>query len=105
MKWFHHECAARYDSKLQTLGSLFGAEGIGIYWGLLEEIGQHSDTFYLKVIGIEKKLIKIFQKSCRIPKNLSKMILRFHLRPHKHPITSSKNNFQKSLCSTKTCAL
>jgi len=48
MKWFHHECAARYDPKLQILGSQYGSEGIGIYWGLLEEIGQHSDTFNLK---------------------------------------------------------
>ena len=52
MKWFHHECAAKHDPKLQTLGDEFGAEGLGIYWGLLEEIGQHSDTFHLKVTGI-----------------------------------------------------
>ncbi len=51
MKWFHHECAAKHDPKLQTLGDEFGAEGLGIYWGLLEEIGQHSDTFHLKVLG------------------------------------------------------
>lgn len=52
MKWFHHECLARYDSKLQILGSTHGAEGIGIYWGLLEEIGRHSDTFHMKIIGL-----------------------------------------------------
>jgi len=62
MKWFHHECAARYDSKLQILGSHFGAEGIGIYWGLLEEIGQHSDTFHLKVIGVNEEIDKTFSK-------------------------------------------
>jgi hypothetical protein len=52
MKWFHHECAAKHDPKLQTLGATYGAEGLGIYWSLLEEIGQHSDTFHLKVSGI-----------------------------------------------------
>jgi hypothetical protein len=62
MKWFHHECAARYDSKLQILGSHFGAEGIGIYWGLLEEIGQHSDTFHLKVIGVNEEIDRTFSK-------------------------------------------
>ena len=62
MKWFHHECAARYDSKLQILGSQYGAEGIGIYWGLLEEIGQHSDTFHLKVIGMNEEIDKTFSK-------------------------------------------
>ena len=56
MKWFHHECAARHDPKLQVLGSQFGAEGIGIFWGLLEEIGQHSDTFHLKVTGISPEI-------------------------------------------------
>ena len=56
MKWFHHECAARYDPKLQILGSQYGSEGIGIYWGLLEEIGQHSDTFNLKVTGVNEEI-------------------------------------------------
>ncbi len=55
MKWFHHECAARHDPKLQILGSTHGAEGLGIFWGLLEEIGQHSDTFHLKVLGISEE--------------------------------------------------
>ena len=65
MKWFHHECAARYDSKLQILGSHFGAEGIGIYWGLLEEIGQHSDTFHLKVIGVNEEIDRTFSKKLK----------------------------------------
>jgi hypothetical protein len=69
MKWFHHECAARYDSKLQILGSLYGAEGIGIYWGLLEEIGQHSDTFHLKVIGFDEKIDKTFSEIIQTSKN------------------------------------
>ncbi len=55
MKWFHHECAAKHDPKLQTLSDEFGAEGLGIYWGLLEEIGQHSETFHLKVSGISRE--------------------------------------------------
>lgn len=54
MKWFHHECTAKHDPKLQTLGATFGAEGLGIFWGLLEEIGQHSDTFQLRISGISK---------------------------------------------------
>lgn len=60
MKWFHHETAARHDPKLQMLGSLHGAEGIGIFWGLLEEIGQHSDTFHLKVLGISEDADKSY---------------------------------------------
>ena len=63
MKWFHHECAARYDPKLQILGSQYGSEGIGIYWGLLEEIGQHSDTFNLKVTGVNEEIDQKYLKT------------------------------------------
>lgn len=60
MKWFHHECAARHQPKLQILGSTHGAEGLGIFWGLLEEIGQHSDTFHLKVMQISRESDQTF---------------------------------------------
>ena len=60
MKWFHHECAARHDPKLQMLGDAFGVEGLGIYWSLLEEIGAHSDTFHLKLIGNSEESDKMF---------------------------------------------
>ena len=82
MKWFHHECAARYDSKLQILGSEHGAEGIGIYWGLLEEIGQHSDTFHLKVIGVERgNRSEIFRISAKFPKSLQEVSSEFFPNP------------------------
>ena len=71
MKWFHHDCAARHDSKLQILGDTHGAEGLGIFWGLLEEIGQYSDKFHLKVIGFSGKSDKSFAKLAKNPqKNL-----------------------------------
>jgi hypothetical protein len=90
MKWFHHECAARYDSKLQTLGSLFGAEGIGIYWGLLEEIGQHSDTFYLKVVGIDKEIDQKFSKIMQISKNFRENNPEFSSDPTRIPLLPLK---------------
>ncbi len=60
MKWFHHDCTARHDPRLQILGATHGPEGLGIFWGLLEEIGQHSDTFHLKVMEFSKKSDKSF---------------------------------------------
>ena len=60
MKWFHHECAASSDPKLQILGSTHGAEGLGIFWGILERIGQHSDTFHLKVMQISEESDQTF---------------------------------------------
>ncbi len=67
MKWFHHECAARHDPKLQVLGSTHGAEGVGLFWALLEEIGQHSDTFHLKIIGINREADERFSDFLRYP--------------------------------------
>jgi hypothetical protein len=69
MKWFHHECSARHDPKLQVLGSAHGAEGLGIFWGLLEEIGQHSDTFHLKVLGISEAPDRSFMEILHNPEN------------------------------------
>jgi len=60
MKWFHHDSAARHDPKLQILGAEHGPEGWGIFWALLEEIAQHSDTFHLKVMEFSKKSDKSF---------------------------------------------
>ena len=76
MKWFHHECAAKHDPKLQTLGAQHGAEGLGIFWGLLEEIGQHSDTFLLKVSGIsaiaDRTFEEILQDDAKAPTELAR---------------------------------
>jgi hypothetical protein len=60
MRWFKHDSTARHDPKLQMLGSIHGSEGLGIFWGLLEELGQHSDTFHLKVLGISGDADKSF---------------------------------------------
>ena len=55
MKWFHHDCAARHDPKLRMLAAKHGLEGWAIFWALLEEIGEDSDTFHLKIMEFSKK--------------------------------------------------
>jgi hypothetical protein len=60
MKWFHHECSATHDPKLVLLSEEFEAEGIGVYWGLLELIGYHSDTFHIKVTGVSAEADKAY---------------------------------------------
>jgi hypothetical protein len=69
MKWFHHECAASNDPKLQILGSTHGAEGLGIFWGILERIGQHSDTFHLKVMQISEESDQAFMNLLQTSEN------------------------------------
>lgn len=85
MKWFHHETAARHDPKLQILGFTHGAEGIGIFWGLLEEIGQHSDTFHLKVLGISEETDQTFMKLVHNPEESPETLLDSQLDLKKVP--------------------
>jgi hypothetical protein len=74
MKWFHHECSAKHDPRLQILGAAFGAQGLGVYWGVLEEIGQHSDTFHLKVTDISDEVDHKFEEFCMKPNESSETI-------------------------------
>ena len=90
MKWFHHECAARYDSKLQILGSKHGAEGIGIYWGLLEEIGQHSDTFHLKVIGVDEGIDQKYSEFLQSSKKSQEVSSELSPNPTRIPVLPVK---------------
>lgn len=68
MKWFHHDCAARSDLKLQTLGTRLRAEGLGIYWGLLEELGRGSDCFRLKLSELSAEADAAFRERLDRPK-------------------------------------
>jgi hypothetical protein len=61
MKWFQHDCSARHDHRIRTLGRGLRAEGVGIYWGLLEEIGRDSETFHLKVVGHSPEADRAFE--------------------------------------------
>ena len=105
MKWFHHECAAKHDPKLQTLGDEFGAEGLGIYWGLLEEIGQHSDTFHLKVRGISPEADTNFDSLTQGSEKVTMNTFPSELEPKKIPQLSvrllAKNLFTSTQKLTK----
>ncbi|MBI5472610.1 MAG: DUF4373 domain-containing protein [Ignavibacteriae bacterium] len=105
MKWFHHECAAKHDPKLQTLGDEFGAEGLGIYWGLLEEIGQHSDTFHLKITGVSRECENNRATSAQTSKDLSMNLISPHIEVKKIPQLSvrllAKNLFTTTQKLTK----
>ena len=110
MKWFHHDCSARHDPKLQILGATHGPEGLGIFWGLLEELGQHSDTFHLKIMEFSKKSDKSFANLRENPKNESDNPFGAHLDLAKIPRlpvkTLAKNLFttSKTLTSViRTC--
>lgn len=41
MKWFKHDTAARHDTKLKLLKKKYGAAGYGVYFQLLEIVGEN----------------------------------------------------------------
>jgi len=71
MKWFHHECTARHDPKFQILVTAQTPYGLGIFWTLLEAIGEHSNTFCLKVTGIDLEADQRFNEACESPGSAS----------------------------------
>jgi len=89
MQWFHHECSAKYDFKLQALGAKHGPTGIGVYWMLLEEIGAWSDTFCLKVTGFSAEAERRFSEACQQPLPVSGPDELFHERVQKIPRLST----------------
>jgi hypothetical protein len=74
MKWFQHECTAMSEPKLRRLGEKCGAEGFGIYWGLMEKIGLHSSSFHLKVSGISEDSDKKFRNEMLAQKRKRKAL-------------------------------
>lgn len=43
MKWFKHDTDARNDLKIKLLKKEFGAEGYGVYFQLIEVIGEYIE--------------------------------------------------------------
>lgn len=62
MQWFHHDSTARFSPAINELGIATRAEGIGVFWNLLEAIAQHSDTFHLKVTGFSVEIDRAFDE-------------------------------------------
>ena len=101
MKWFHHDCAASSDPKLQFLGTAHGLEGIGLFWILLEEIGQHSDTFHLKLIGSSKECDRNFMNLLTNQETRQDNLFGSHLDPTKIPQLQVRTLAKHHFSSTK----
>ena len=46
--YFPHDFGARTDPKLQNLMMLYGCEGVGIYWCIIEMLYEQGGNFLLK---------------------------------------------------------
>ncbi|MCK5571968.1 MAG: DUF4373 domain-containing protein [Bacteroidetes bacterium] len=62
MRWFKHDCLTRNDPRLQTLGMRHKSVGLSVYWILLEETGQLSNTLHLKISGLSQEADMNFKK-------------------------------------------
>ena len=56
MKWFKHDVNARNDIKLRLLKKKFGLEGYGVYFSLLEIIGEFAEKDNVEEWGYVSKL-------------------------------------------------
>lgn len=104
MKWFHHDCTARHDPRLQILGATHGPEGLGIFWGLLEEIGQHSDTFHLKVMECSRKSDKSFANLLENPLKESDKLFDRNVDLSRIPRLPAKTLAKNLFTTSKTLA-
>jgi len=101
MKWFHHDCTASSDPKLQFLGTAHGLEGIALYWILLEEIGQHSDNFHLKLVGSSKECDRNFINLLTNRESPHDHLFGSHLDPTRIPQLQSRTLAKHHFTSTK----
>ncbi|MCX6132607.1 MAG: DUF4373 domain-containing protein [Ignavibacteriales bacterium] len=102
MKWFHHDCAARHDPKLRMLAAKHGLEGWAIFWALLEEIGEDSDTFHLKIMEFSKKSDKSFANLLEDPRKESENLFDSSVDLPKIPRLPAKTLAKNLFTTSKT---
>jgi len=75
---------------------------LGIFWGLLEEIGQHSDTFHLKIMEFSGKSDKSFANLIQDPEKDSDKMFGSHLDLARVPRLPVKNLAKNVFTTSKT---
>ncbi|HEX4044196.1 MAG TPA: Lin1244/Lin1753 domain-containing protein [Gammaproteobacteria bacterium] len=74
MRYFKHLTLSHIDEKLSQVTDLFGAEGYGVYWIILEKIASqmdYSDKTFSRYFS------RIWINSCRISEKKFKAIINF----------------------------
>jgi DNA-binding transcriptional regulator YhcF (GntR family) len=59
MKWFKHDTDARHDPKVRALKRKFGIEGYGIYFQLVEIIGENIEKDNYKEWGYVQNIYTV----------------------------------------------
>lgn len=79
MKWIQHDTQARNDVKIKLLKSTFGAEGYGVYFQLLEIIGENIGKDNPEEWGFVSKhhTLKTLADECGVTEKKLKKILEF----------------------------
>ena len=55
MKWFRHDSTLIYDPAYRSLGDKLGAEGLGIYLGVVAYIACHCEEFQVKILDAQER--------------------------------------------------
>ncbi len=79
MKWFKHDTNAHNDVKLKLLRRKFGAEGYGVYFMLLEIIGEYANEDNIEEWGFVDKhhSLETLADECNVAADKLKEILLF----------------------------
>lgn len=56
MRWSEHPTTARHELKCQELCAALRSSGYGVYWMIMEAIGEYSNSLHLKVSGISAEI-------------------------------------------------
>lgn len=79
MRWLKHDTNARNDLKIKLLKKKFGAEGYGVYFQLLEIIGEYIEKDNLDEWGMVNKFhtIETLAEECGVTPEKLREILSF----------------------------
>lgn len=79
MKWFKHDTDARNDVRLKLLKKRFGAEGYGVYFQLLEVIGEFVEQNNIEEWGMVDKFhsVETLSEECSVTPAKLREILKY----------------------------
>jgi hypothetical protein len=97
MRWFKHMTQSHDDEVLSELMDEFGAEGYGVWWLILEKIGQSMDETER---CFARYSVKVWANSCRVSTKKFQNIVRFL---EKHGVFSL--NFEQNYLTIECCNL
>ena len=91
--FFTHDFYARQDPKLQSVLAEHGAEGLGIYWCIIEQLYEQGGSFPLKVF---KSIAFALHVECKVVTSIINDFGLFVIEGENFTSSSIKKRLEKS---------